>query len=122
MAGVFEALGERRRRDILQLLAEGEQSAGTVVELLQASVDISQPAVSQHLKVLRDAGLVTTRVEGTRRIYAIDRHGLAQASAWLADLEPGHPFDQQLDALATEVARGQRRHRGGSTNGEQRTA
>jgi DNA-binding transcriptional ArsR family regulator len=98
---VFEALGEPARRRILELLAVGEQPAGAVVAALQARAPISQPAVSQHFKVLREAGLVTVRAQGTRRLYA--------AQAWLTRLvDPVGPFAQPLDALATEVARGRR--------------
>jgi len=110
---VFEALGDPTRRQILELLASGEQPAGTVVAALQARAPISQPAVSQHLKALRQAGLVTVRAEGTRRLYAIDEAGLDAAKAWLARLaDPLAPFAQPLDALATEVARGRRARRG----------
>jgi DNA-binding transcriptional ArsR family regulator len=110
---VFEALGDATRRQILELLASGEQPAGTVVAALQARAPISQPAVSQHLKALREGGLVTVRAEGTRRLYAIDEAGLDAAKAWLARLaDPLAPFAQPLDALATEVARGRRARRG----------
>ena len=113
MDAVFEALGDPTRRQILELLASGEQPAGTVVAALQARAPISQPAVSQHLKALRQAGLVTVRAEGTRRLYAIDAAGLDAAKAWLARLaDPLAPFAQPLDALATEVARGRRARRG----------
>jgi DNA-binding transcriptional ArsR family regulator len=111
VAGVFEAIGEPVRRQILELLAAGEQSAGTIVAALQARAAISQPAVSQHFKQLREAGVVTVRADGTRRIYALDQAGLSAARAWLAQLcDPIEPFAQPLDALATEVARGRRAH------------
>src|SRR4051812_39381890 len=110
MADVFDALGDPTRRKILGLLAGREQPAGAIVSALPS---ISQPAVSQHLKVLRDAGLVTARAEGTRRFYAIDEAGVEAARAWLARLaDPLAPFAQPLDALATEVARGKRVGRG----------
>jgi DNA-binding transcriptional ArsR family regulator len=110
--GVFEALGDPVRRLILELLANGEQSTGSLVAVLQSAAPISQPAVSQHLKVLREAGLVTVRAVGTRRIYALDKAGLATARAWLTRLaDPLGPFAQPLDALATEVARGRRGRR-----------
>lgn len=112
MDGIFEALGDATRRRILELLAGGEQPAGVIVAGLQAQATISQPAVSQHLKILRDAGLVTARPEGTRRVYAIDEAGVDAAHAWLAQLaDPLGPFAQPLDALATEVARGRRARR-----------
>ena len=112
MNETFEALGDRTRRQILELLSAGEQPAGALVRALQGSVAISQPAVSQHLRVLREAGLVTVRAEGTRRLYALDPSGLAAAQAWLAALtDPLAAFAQPLDALATEVARGQQAER-----------
>lgn len=112
MNGAFEALGDPTRRQILELLAAGEQPAGTVVSALQAVTSISQPAVSQHLKVLREAGLVSVRADGTRRLYTVDAAGVAAAQAWLAALaDPLEQFVQPLDALATELARGQRARR-----------
>ncbi|WP_280275081.1 ArsR/SmtB family transcription factor [Nocardia wallacei] len=111
-AKVFEALADPVRRDILELVAAEEQPAGAVVAAVQRHTRISQPGVSQHLKVLRDAGLVLVRAEGTRRLYALDRAGLETARAWLAELaDPLAPFAQPLDALATEVARGKRTRR-----------
>ena len=111
-AQVFDALGDPVRRAILALLAAGEQPAGTVVEGIRRQTQISQPAVSQHLGVLREAGLVTVRAEGTRRLYALDPLGLGVALAWLTALTaPLAPFAQPLDALATEVARGKRARR-----------
>jgi DNA-binding transcriptional ArsR family regulator len=90
-----------------------------VVAALQARAPISQPAVSQHLKVLREAGLVTVRAEGTRRFDAVDEAGLEATRAWLARLtDPLRPFAQPLDALTTEVARG-RRARRRATSAEQ---
>ena len=108
-AGVFEALGDPVRRRLLELLVPGEQPAGALVTALQARVRITQPAVSQHLKVLREAGLVRVRAEGTRRLYAVDDAGTAAARAWLARFED--TFAQPLDALATELVRGRRERR-----------
>ncbi len=109
---VFDALGLGTRRRVLEALAAGEQPVGHVVAALQAAGPISQPAVSQHLAVLRAAGLVTVRTEGRRRLHALDEHGLDRARAWLAALaDPLAPFTQPLDALATEVARGARARR-----------
>ena len=116
MEGVFEALGEPVRRLILVLLAGGEQPAGTIVSAVQGQAPMSQPAVSQHLKVLRHAGLVRVRAEGTRRFYALDPAGLDAAQTWLARLvDPLGGFAQPLDALATEVARGRKARRAAST-------
>lgn len=111
MSGVFEALGDPTRRRILEVTSAGEHTAGTIVAALQDEMTISQPAISQHLKVLRDAGLVRVRTDGRHRYYTIDAAGLDVAHAWLAQLaDPIGTFAQPLDALATEVARG-RRHR-----------
>ncbi|MEU7143739.1 metalloregulator ArsR/SmtB family transcription factor [Nocardia sp. NPDC046473] len=109
---IFEALGDSVRRYILELVAAGEQTAGAIVAAVQQYTRISQPGVSQHLKVLRDAGLVSVRAEGTRRLYVLDAAGVAAAQHWLAGLvDPLAQFAQPLDALATEVARGQRARR-----------
>lgn len=112
MNGVFEALGDPVRRLILELLAAGEQPTGALVAALQSRTPISQPAVSQHLKVLREASLVSVRAVGTRRIYALDQAGLDAARAWLSWLaDPLGQFRQPLDALDTELARGRRARR-----------
>ncbi|GAB4588767.1 ArsR/SmtB family transcription factor [Nocardia sp. IFM 10818] len=109
---IFEALGDPVRRYVLELLVGEEQPASAIVAAVQGHTRISQPGVSQHLKVLRDAGLVSVRAEGTRRFYALDAASLAAAQAWLAHLtDPLHRFAQPLDALATEVARGKRARR-----------
>ncbi|SDD61038.1 ArsR/SmtB family transcription factor [Glycomyces harbinensis] len=113
----FDALGDPVRRRIMELLGEGERPAGAVAEALgaptassgRAGGPISQPAVSQHLKVLREAGLVTVRAEGTRRIYGVDEAGLAAVRAWLERFADA--FAGPLDALETELARGKRERR-----------
>lgn len=115
MPGAFEALGDPVRRLMLELLAAGEQPTGALVAALQERMPISQPAVSQHLRVLREASLVSARAAGTRRIYALDQAGLDAARAWLDRLgDPLAPFGQPLDALATELARGRRTRRTGA--------
>lgn len=112
MSGIFEALGETARRHILELLSAGERSVGEIVAEMQRLAPMSQPAVSQHLKVLREAGLVAARADGTRRMYSLDEDGIGAARAWLARLsDPLAAFSQPLDALATEVARGRRASR-----------
>jgi DNA-binding transcriptional ArsR family regulator len=78
-ARVLDALGDPTRRAVLELLRGGERS---VRELTDATA-VSQPAVSQHLRVLRDAGLVTVRPEGARRIYRVDLDGLTGLRAWV---------------------------------------
>ncbi|GGC53143.1 winged helix-turn-helix transcriptional regulator [Hoyosella rhizosphaerae] len=115
---VFAALSDSVRRAILAALGTGEHSAGTLVSEMQRHATISQPAVSQHLRVLREAELVSVRAEGNRRFYAIDPAGIAAAQHWLATLtDPLEQFSQPLDALATEIARGKRERRG-SASGE----
>jgi len=107
---IFEALGDPVRRHILRLVSTGEQPAGALVEGVQRVQTISQPSVSQHLRVLRDAGLLSVRAEGTRRIYALDADAVEAAQRWLAALtaDPLAGLANPLDALATEVARGKR--------------
>ncbi|WP_019930838.1 helix-turn-helix transcriptional regulator [Nocardia sp. BMG111209] len=122
-ARIFDALGDPVRRFILELVRTGEQPAGAIVTAVQAITPISQPAVSQHLKVLREAGLLSVRAEGTRRIYALDSAGNRSAQQWLAWLlDPLAAFAQPLDALATEVARGKREHRAERTGRDARPA
>jgi DNA-binding transcriptional ArsR family regulator len=102
----FDVLGDPVRRRILELLAGGESSAGDVAAAVRADFGISQPAVSQHLKVLRDNGFATVRAEGTRRLYAVDPTGMQQADAWVEQFRVF--WDQKLDALGTEIARGRK--------------
>jgi DNA-binding transcriptional ArsR family regulator len=102
----FDVLGDPVRRRILELLAEGERASGAVVEVIRAEFGISQPAVSQHLRVLRESGFATVRAEGTRRLYSVDSAPLREVDAWL-DRFRGF-WQQHLDALATELARGRR--------------
>ena len=114
-AEIFQALGDPVRRGILELLAHGQLTAGAIVTEVRRHTRVSQPAVSQHLKVLRTARLVDVHAEGTRRVYALDDAGIAVAQAWLTTLaDPIQPFAQPLDALATEVARGTRARRSAS--------
>jgi DNA-binding transcriptional ArsR family regulator len=105
----FDVLGSPVRRRILELLAERARTSGDVVEAIQREFDISQPAVSQHLGVLRESGFATARAEGTRRVYELGAVPFGEVEAWL-DRFRG-VWDQRLDALATEVARGKRERR-----------
>ncbi|MFF0217993.1 ArsR/SmtB family transcription factor [Streptomyces vinaceus] len=111
MAGVhaFDVLGDPVRRRILELLAAGEQSSGAVSEVIREEFGISQPAVSQHLRVLRESGFAVVRAEGTRRLYAVQAEPLREVDAWL-DRFRGF-WEQRLDALGTELARGRRERR-----------
>ncbi|MXY54099.1 MAG: winged helix-turn-helix transcriptional regulator [Gammaproteobacteria bacterium] len=99
----FEVLGDPVRRRALEMLGGGERAAGEIVEVMQGEFAISQAAVSQHLKVLRDHGFASVRIHGARRIYALDAHPLREVDAWL---DPFRRFwEPKLDALAKEIAR-----------------
>lgn len=102
-------LGEPVRRRILELLADGEQPAGTVGAAVQQEYGISQPAVSQHLRILRENGFVSVRPEGTRRLYAVRPDGLRDVDEWVDRFR--RFWTPPLDALATELARGRRTKR-----------
>jgi len=103
----FDVLGDPVRRRILELLAEREHSSGEVVEVIAAEFGISQAGVSQHLKVLREAGFAQVRPEGTRRVYVLDATPLRDIDDWLDRFKQFWPH--KLDALATEIARGKKR-------------
>jgi DNA-binding transcriptional ArsR family regulator len=106
----FDVLGDPVRRRILELLAgDGELTSGAVTEVIRDEFGISQPAVSQHLKVLRDSGFATVRAEGTRRLYAVDSAPLQEVDVWLEQFR--RFWNQHLDALATELTRGRSRRR-----------
>ncbi|MDG4821338.1 metalloregulator ArsR/SmtB family transcription factor [Asanoa sp. WMMD1127] len=105
----FDVLGDPVRRRILELLADGELAAGEIGAVVQAEFGISQPAVSQHLRVLRDNGFTTVRAVGTRRLYAVDATPLREVDAWLDRYR--RFWEQRLDALETELARGRRERR-----------
>ena len=105
----FDVLGDPVRRRILELLAGGELTAGAVCAVVQDEFGISQPAVSQHLRVLRDNGFATVRPEGARRLYAVNSEPLRDVDAWLDQFR--RFWTPHLDALATEVARGKRQRR-----------
>jgi DNA-binding transcriptional ArsR family regulator len=102
----FDILGDPVRRRILELLADGEHAAGDLGAVIQREFGISQPAVSQHLRVLREQGFATARAAGTRRLYSVDASALQEVDQWL---QPYRRFwNQRLDALGVEVARGKR--------------
>jgi DNA-binding transcriptional ArsR family regulator len=105
----FDILGDPTRRRILQLLADGELSAGAITEVIHGEFGISQAAVSQHLRVLRESGFARVRSAGTRRLYAVEPDPLREVDAWLDDFRG--LWDQPMDALATELARGRRERR-----------
>jgi DNA-binding transcriptional ArsR family regulator len=110
----LDVLSDPVRRRILELLADGEQPSGRLAEVIRAEFGISQPAVSQHLKVLRDNGFTSVRAEGARRLYAVRPDPLEAVDAWVAQFRGF--WTQRLDALGTELARG-RRDRGRPSEG-----
>jgi DNA-binding transcriptional ArsR family regulator len=81
---VFEAIAQPKRREILRLLAGGELSAGEIASRFA----VTQPAISQHLKILRDAGLVQERRDAQRRLYSVRPEGLADLHGFLAEVVP----------------------------------
>lgn len=93
MENTFAVLGEPRRREILDLLRTGERPVGDLV----ARLAVTQPAVSKHLKVLRDAGLVEVRRDAQRRWYRLRPEPLAEIDAWLAPYR--RLWNERLDAL-----------------------
>ncbi|MEW5251122.1 ArsR/SmtB family transcription factor [Microbulbifer sp. 2201CG32-9] len=105
----LDILGDPVRRRIMELLAENTHSSGQVVEVIHAEFGITQAAVSQHLRVLRENGFASVRPEGAKRIYAVETGPLRQIDQWL-DRFRSH-WEPKLDALATEVARGKRKRR-----------
>ena len=108
MDAVLHALADPHRRVMVEALSTGEATAGD----LGALVPVSQPGVSRHLAVLRDAGLVDVRADGQRRIYRLRPESLEPVSEWLEHRR--RVWEQRMDALHTEVARGRRQRRGSS--------
>lgn len=105
----FDVLGDPVRRRIIELLADGELASGAIAATIQDEFGISQPAVSQHLRVLRDSGFAVVRPEGARRLYAVAPDALRDVDAWLDRVR--RAWTPRLDALATELARGRRERR-----------
>jgi len=105
----FDVLGDPVRRRILELLATGEQSSGAVTAVIQDEFGISQPAVSQHLRVLREHGFATARPDGARRLYTVASDPFREVDAWLESFRGF--WTQRLDSLGTELARGRRERR-----------
>jgi DNA-binding transcriptional ArsR family regulator len=92
----FSALADPTRRSVLERLIDGALPVGRIAK----GLPVSRPAVSQHLKVLKEAGLVTDRAEGNRRVYSIDPNGLGALRRYLDQF-----WDQALEAFAAEVER-----------------
>ena len=100
MQNAFEAIAAPRRRDILRLVHADELTAGAIAANFG---DVSRPAISQHLRVLREAGLVRERRDGTRRLYSADTGGLDALRDYLERF-----WDEQLETLKTEAEREER--------------
>jgi DNA-binding transcriptional ArsR family regulator len=98
----LEALADPTRRRIVELLTDGERSAGA----LAAEFSVSRPAVSRHLRVLRETGLVQAREEGTSRVYSLDPAPLQELDDWLERYRG--LWAQRLDALETQLRRARR--------------
>jgi DNA-binding transcriptional ArsR family regulator len=103
MEAALKAIAEPRRRRILALVRDDELSAGEIA----AHFDVSRPAISQHLTVLKEAGLVSERRNGTRRLYQARPEGLAELKTFLDGF-----WDERLDALRHEAERKERSKRG----------
>ena len=103
MVDALTALADPTRRRIVELLAEGERDAGE----LGSHFPVSQPAISRHLRVLREGGLVRVRPQAQRRIYSLDPAPLEELDAWLAHHRSF--WRQRLDALDTQLRRTRRR-------------
>jgi DNA-binding transcriptional ArsR family regulator len=120
---VFAAIADPARREVMSALARGDLSAGEVAALFP----ISRPAVSRHLRVLREAGLVHDELVGRRRVYRLDLDGLAPVTAWLTTLASSPASESgawpgRLDALETEVRRTRRERRTASQQSQKETA
>ncbi|MGP3971373.1 ArsR/SmtB family transcription factor [Streptomyces sp. 6N223] len=101
---IWSALVDPRRRAVLELLRQGDRTVGELAERLGAA----QPAMSKHLKVLREAGLVRSRVDAQRRVYAIDPAPMAELDAWLAPYR--RLWNERLDALGRHLDQTSGRH------------
>ncbi len=103
----FDVLGDPVRRRILEILAEDRHASGEIVAIVGQEFGITQSAISQHLKVLRDHGFATVQAEGPRRIYEIDPTPIAEVDQWLARFR--RFWESTFEALAVEVERGKRK-------------
>lgn len=106
----FDVLGDPVRRRVLEVLAKQEQSSGEIVSIVELEFNISQSAVSQHLRILRENGFAAVRNEGTRRVYSLDTTSMQEVDEWLEQFRGF--WKNKLEALATEVARGKRKRHG----------
>ncbi len=105
----FDVLADPVRRRALELMSQREQASGEIVKVVEAEFGLSQSAVSQHLRVLRDSGFASVRKDGAKRCYSVNPEGFDDVEAWLDQLR--HYWGQRMEALATEVERGKRNRR-----------
>ena len=103
MEAALKAIAEPRRRQILLLVREGEMTAGEIA----SHFEVTRPAISQHLTVLKEAGLVSERRDGTRRIYRLRPEGVEELRAFIEDM-----WTERLATLKDEAEREERRRRG----------
>ena len=102
----FDVLGDPVRRRVLELLADGERSAGELTDAVVREFGITQSAVSQHLRVLRESGFASSRADGPRRVYSFEAEGMRQVDEWMTPFR--RYWNPRLLALETEIARGKR--------------
>lgn len=102
----FDVLSDPVRRRTIELIAQREHASGEIVEVVEAEFGISQSAVSQHLRILRETGFAQVRKEGAKRWYSIEPSGFDDVEAWLDQLR--HYWSSKMEALATEIERGKR--------------
>lgn len=105
----FDVLGDPIRRSILDELAGGERTAGEITAAVQQTFGITQPAVSHHLRILRESGFTEVRRDGTKRLYSVRSDAFREADEWLERFR--RLWTGPLEALATEVARGKRKRK-----------
>lgn len=106
MMHAFDILGDPVRRRILELLADGQRSSGAIVDVISAEFGISQPAVSQHLRVLRESGFAVSHADGRQRLYVVAPERFDEVDAWVQRFR--RTWEPRFEALATEVARGKK--------------
>lgn len=114
---VAAAIADPIRRDIMMMLKSRMMTAGEIA----GRFDISRPAVSRHLRVLRECGLVAHEARGRRRLYRLDTAPLAPLESWLTRLHEGH-WSAPFDALETEVYRTRRERRASPPSPEEKSA
>lgn len=105
----FDVLADPVRRRTLELIAKEERTSGEIVNVIEVEFGITQSAVSQHLRVLRDSGFASVRQSGTKRCYSVKVDALEEIDSWLNQLKS--LWLQRLEALATEIERGKSKKR-----------